>query len=352
MSTPIIQTLIPNLRQTVQEHILAYLEKGGELSSIHDSLEFWYDRYRDTMAPELPMWQDLPTPDKDQLFDAWIAAMEDFFRQRLTKSDPVVTLSSDRIPAPVTFEIWWDANKGGIAPEPYFYALNGFRAGQMSVSSPSGASLSPEAAYAFLKEENTVLRSQIENHDVTLEQVRVSHRSQVSLLREKLKDCEQALERAEKATATSSTSLLVRAFAEPLNASQGGSVFEVEPLGEVNGNGQIVEFQDAGKDSCILTVAWYGVDLFMDGSNGSVSLKREQVPSLIAHLHAWLDTGSFALRESAVDGRDELIREAAEALEGLLDGTRPNYDDSIFTTQRKRVNSGWKILTKLQSALG
>lgn len=88
MSTPIIQNLIPSLRDTVFKHLQSYLGGEGELSSIMESLEFWYDRLRDKEHPDLPMWQDLPSNEQDQLFDAWHAALEDFFRQRLTQSDP------------------------------------------------------------------------------------------------------------------------------------------------------------------------------------------------------------------------------------------------------------------------
>lgn len=46
----------------------------------------------------------------------------------------------------------------------------------------------------------------------------------------------------------------------------------------------------------------------------------------------------------------ELLVEAREVLEKLLEGTRPNYEDSPFTKQRIAVNAGWKSLQKLQSA--
>jgi hypothetical protein len=81
--TVIIANLIPRLRETVAQHLKAYLGGEGELSSILESIEFWYDRIRDKEHPDLPMWSDLSSRDSDQLFDAWIEAVEEFFRQRL-----------------------------------------------------------------------------------------------------------------------------------------------------------------------------------------------------------------------------------------------------------------------------
>jgi hypothetical protein len=90
--TVIIANLIPRLRETVAQHLKAYLGGEGELSSILESIEFWYDRIRDKEHPDLPMWSDLSSRDSDQLFDAWIEAVEDFWKARLTKSAlPIAT---------------------------------------------------------------------------------------------------------------------------------------------------------------------------------------------------------------------------------------------------------------------
>lgn len=114
MSTPIIQNLIPSLRETVFKHLQSYLGGEGELSSIQESLEFWWDRTRDKEHPDLPMWQDVPTADRDQLFDAWHDAMEEFWRERLTKSDPVTS------PLPVSV-----APAASLSPEVVKEALEG-----------------------------------------------------------------------------------------------------------------------------------------------------------------------------------------------------------------------------------
>jgi hypothetical protein len=82
MNTPIIENLLPRLRETVAAQMKHYLGWEGELSGIYDSLEFWWDGIRDREFPELPMWDDLPTPDKDRLFDEWIGAVERFISSR------------------------------------------------------------------------------------------------------------------------------------------------------------------------------------------------------------------------------------------------------------------------------
>lgn len=82
MNTPIIENLLPRLRETVATQMKNYLGGEGELSGIYDSLEFWWDGIRDREFPELPMWSDLSTPDKDRLFDEWIEAVEGFFASR------------------------------------------------------------------------------------------------------------------------------------------------------------------------------------------------------------------------------------------------------------------------------
>src|SRR6478672_2773888 len=87
MSTIIISNLIDPLKAHVTKHLKSYLQEDGELSPILDEIEHWYDSYRDSLHPELPMWSDLPSSDVDQLFDAWVEASEEFWNQRLTKSD-------------------------------------------------------------------------------------------------------------------------------------------------------------------------------------------------------------------------------------------------------------------------
>lgn len=92
MNTPIIANLIPRLRETVTQHLQTYIGGEGELSSIQDSLEFWWDGIRDRDFPDLPMWSDLPAPDRDALFDAWIEAVEEFFAlRRKAGGDPVAS---------------------------------------------------------------------------------------------------------------------------------------------------------------------------------------------------------------------------------------------------------------------
>jgi hypothetical protein len=84
--TPILQNLIPRLKEHAAKSLKDYLRHGVELSSILESIEFWYDNFRDRQHPDLPMWSDLPSPDKDQLFDAWIEALEDGILARRVSS--------------------------------------------------------------------------------------------------------------------------------------------------------------------------------------------------------------------------------------------------------------------------
>lgn len=75
--------------------------------------------------------------------------------------------------------------------------------------------------------------------------------------------------------------------------AQEGSVCEVEPLGEVIGG--IVCFRDSVNDPCVLEDTNGHIEIGLE-EGGVVSFQKNQVPSLIAHLRAWLLTGSFDLK--------------------------------------------------------
>jgi hypothetical protein len=84
--TVIVANLIPRLKEHAAKSLKDYLQNGGELSSILESIEFWYDLYRDNEHPDLPMWSVLRSEVTDQLFDAWIEALEDGILARRVSS--------------------------------------------------------------------------------------------------------------------------------------------------------------------------------------------------------------------------------------------------------------------------
>lgn len=79
--------------------------------------------------------------------------------------------------------------------------------------------------------------------------------------------------------------------AEQVKSSQEGSMCEVGPLGEVEGG--VLTFND--EDDVLSLVPWEGREWFTARILGTVALNRKQTLSLISHLQAWVETGSFRL---------------------------------------------------------
>jgi hypothetical protein len=286
MNTPIIANLIPRLREHAAAHLLAYLEKGGELSPILESIEFWWDGIRDRDFPELPMWSDLPAPDRDALFDAWIEAVEDWFSARRVSSHPDVLSRS--------------ARSGGVG-----------KPGGPSNASGSGApSAGTDVLGAKLHEALNALREGLEHVSLRFEGNTTNPGNLGTAIRKigqgmgliaaLAADQSLPVSVAPAASCASPAPLVPEVVKEALE----GSVCEVEPLGEMEATTrgfEIIHFEDRNGEACSLqqsSLADYeppGSSAVWLGTDRRMHLTISQVEKLVAHLQAWVETGSFRL---------------------------------------------------------
>lgn len=355
MSTLIIQNLIPSLRETVFLHLKAYLTGAGELSNIYESLEFWYDRIRDSLHPDLPQWQDVPSNEQDQLFDAWHAAMEDFWRERLTKSARQTSALPISVPvaAPSLFK-----EDAGSCP------ACGLSGAHFCVVGPDSRN-----PWQPLDDSMSILNAYLDHSPEWLNNAYLND----SCVHRTLKEC------ASKGKAIQDVwPLLASRMYELKNtwegtaldnarknycpvvmlspASSPAAVPPVEPLGDVlkkdAATWERIYFDDADGDSSCLSAC--NDKAVFTGDQHGIAFPREKVPSLIAHLQSWLLTGSLDLKglpSSPPSSEDtELLTEARDALEDL---NYCNCDASSNQLHRPSCSKVWvpELISRINTAL-
>ena len=279
-----LSQLLSSCRERAALCASAWITGTHSLGEIYEEIESWYDRYREGNLP-MPQYQDLPSPVQDQLFDAWIEGVEGYFAKRAAKSD---SAASKQDPASLF-------SRMAVAVRAAGHELSAYH-------------MTGQPSKSFTHSETLVLS--LGDLIAELNRLPVSSPSHAS-----------------------SPSQPLHAT-EPVKASPEGSVCKVEPLGEVMPDGGFV-FRGVSSSDEVSVRDAQGTLSIMLPKLGPVWISKDQVRSLIAHLTAWLETGSFKLVPRAVSqstDQSSLLREA----HSFTDKTLLYLDEALIHSQDGR----------------